>query len=526
MTPPVPDLVVHNGVLLTQDAGQPAAEALAVRAGRIVSVGRADDVLASAGPATRRIDLGRRTVVPGFIDAHAHIWKIGHLLTTLVDLRGARSLPDLRARLREANARLPASEWLLGRGYNEARLVEGRSPQRTDLDAAVPDRPVAITRTCGHILTCNTAALRVAGIGPDTSAPAGGEIDRDEAGEATGILRETAMGLVTRRIPPPTLDEYAAMIEAALRHQLALGITSTTDAGVPPAIAAAYRALDADRRLSSRVNAMPLRLVDGVGPVPLPERVVSDRLRMDTVKFFADGGLSGATAAISLPYRHAESHGVLRLDGPELTVLVGEAHADGWSIATHAIGDVAIDHVLTAYDRLPERGHRLRIEHFGLPSASALARASRRGVIAVPQTVFLPELGRNFRLYLPDPLLARAYPVRAMLDARLVVALSSDAPVVENDDPLFGIQAAVLRRDETGEAIAPGESISAHEALHAYTVGAARASGDEANRGCLRPGTWADFAVLSANPLDVCPEALTDVRVEQTWLGGELVFQR
>jgi len=353
-----------------------------------------------------------------------------------------------------------------------------------------------------------------------------GEIDRDEAGEATGILRETAMGLVTRRIPPPTLDEYAAMIEAALRHQLALGITSTTDAGVPPAVAAAYRALDADRRLSSRVNAMPLRLVDGVGPVPLPERVVSDRLRMDTVKFFADGGLSGATAAISLPYRHAESHGVLRLDGPELTALAGEAHADGWSIATHAIGDVAIDHVLTAYDRLPERGHRLRIEHFGLPSASALARASRRGVIAVPQTVFLPELGRNFRLYLPDPLLARAYPVRAMLDARLVVALSSDAPVVENDDPLLGIQAAVLRRDETGEAIAPGESISASEALHAYTVGAARASGDEANRGSLRPGTWADFAVLSANPLDVCPEALTDVRVEQTWLGGELVFER
>ena len=132
MTPPVPDLVVHNGVLLTQDAGQPVAEALAVRAGRILLVGRADDVLASAGPATRRVDLGRRTVVPGFIDAHAHIWKIGHLLTTLVDLRGARSLPDLRARLREANARLPASEWLLGRGYNEARLVEGRSPQRAE----------------------------------------------------------------------------------------------------------------------------------------------------------------------------------------------------------------------------------------------------------------------------------------------------------------------------------------------------------------------------------------------------------
>jgi predicted amidohydrolase YtcJ len=522
----IPDLVVHNCVLLTQDVQHPTASALAVRAGRIVAVGSADDVLASAGPGTRRVDLCGRTVLPGFIDAHAHVWKIGQLLTTVADLRGVESLPVLQQRLGEASARLPPTAWLLGRGYNEARLAERRGPVRSDLDAAVSDRPVVITRTCGHIVACNSAALCLAGVGRDTAVPPGGEIDRDETGEPTGVLRETAMGLVTRHVPPPTRDDYRAMLRAALGHQLTLGITSTTDAGVAPALADAYRTLDAEGGLPSRVNVMPLQLMDGVGPVSLPDRFESDRLRIDTVKFFADGGLSGATAAISLPYRHSNTRGVLRLNGSELAALAGEAHANGWSIATHAIGDVAIEQVLSVYEALPETASRLRIEHFGLPDGSQVARAARRGVIAVPQTVFIPELGRNFRLYLPDALLARAYPVRAMLDAGLVVGLSSDAPVVQDDNPLFGIQAAVLRRDDAGEPIASREAISMAEALYAYTMGGARASGDEANRGSLTVGKWADFAVLGANPLEIPPEALTTIRVEQTWLGGERVFER
>src|SRR5437763_924875 len=304
------ETVFRNGVLWTGIDGPRDATALAVAGGRITAVG-GDDVLALRGPDTDVVDLAGQTLIPGFVDAHAHIWKIGHLLTTLLDVRGATSVADVATRLRAHAGRFPPERWLQGRGYNEACFSDGRAPTRADLDAVVSDRPVVLMRTCAHIVVCNSRALEAAGIGRDTAAPAGGEIDRGAGGEPTGVLRGTAMGLVLRQIAQPTPDEHAAMITAALRHQLSLGITSTTDAGVPPELLDTYRTLDAEGSLPVRVNVMALRLVDGIGPVPLPaHRHHSARLRVDTVKFFADGGLSGATAALSVPYRHAETRGV------------------------------------------------------------------------------------------------------------------------------------------------------------------------------------------------------------------------
>ncbi|MBS1240843.1 MAG: Amidohydrolase 3 [Gemmatimonadetes bacterium] len=499
---------------------------LAISGGRIAAVGSDADMLALAGPGTRKVNLGGRTVLPGFIDAHAHIWKIGHLLTTMADLRRTGSLAEIAARVREAPARLRPDGWVLARGYNEARLAERRPPTREDLDAVVPDRPVVLTRTCGHIYACNSLALRLCGIGRETPDPPGGVIGRDASGEPTGLLHETAMGLVNARMPAPTADEYATMIGAALRHQLSHGITSTNDAGVSPSLLEVYRNLDASGRLPSRVNVMALRRVEGTGIVPLPEMHVSDRLRIDTVKFLADGGLSGATAALSVPYRHADTRGVLRFADDELLSLSREAHEAGWRIATHAIGDVTIDQVLRTYEALGPGPKRHRIEHLGLPTAGHLSRAARLGVIAVPQSIFLYELGRNFRAFLPDHLLAVAYPIRSMLDAGLTVALSSDAPVVEDDSPLRGIEAAVMRLDAEGHPIAADQGITIAEAIAAYTTGGAVASGDEDNRGCLTPGAWADLAVLSGNPLDTPAEALTDLVVEQTWVGGTLAYER
>jgi hypothetical protein len=334
------------------------------------------------------------------------------------------------------------------------------------------------------------------------------------------------MGLVNAHLPRPSRDDYAAMVTAALRHQLSLGITSTNDAGVSPELLDAYRWLDAAGGLPSRVNVMALRRVEGVGTVPIPAMWVSDFLRVDTVKFLADGGLSGATAALSVPYRHADTRGVLRFSSPELLELAWEAHLAGWRIATHAIGDVTIDQVLGVYEALGSGPKRHRIEHLGLPDAGQLARAARLGVIAVPQSVFIYELGRNFRQYLPDDLLPRAYPIRAMLQAGLTVALSSDAPVVEDDDPLRGIRSAIERRDDEGHFIAPDQAISVAEALQAYTMGGAIASGDDDNRGSLAAGKWADLAVLSGNPLTTPVEALTGLVVEQTWVGGRLAYER
>jgi predicted amidohydrolase YtcJ len=518
------DTILHNGRLWTGRGGRSGATALAIAGDRIAAIGADDEVLNLRGPATRVVDLERRSLLPGFVDAHAHIWKIGHLLTTLLDVRGATGLADLGARVGAQAARLPAGAWLYGRGYNEARFPEGRGPTRHDLDAVVADRPAVLMRTCAHIIACNSRALEVAGITRDTAAPQGGEIERDPSGEPTGVFSERAMALVLQRMPPPEAHEYEAMITAALQHQLSRGITSTNDAGVAPDLLEAYRRLDAEGRLPSRVNVMALRIVDGVGVVPLPPKYASDRLRIDTVKFFADGGLSGATAALSVPYRHALTRGVLRMDEQEFLDLARDAHEAGWRIATHAIGDVAIDQVLRVYEALADGPMRHRIEHFGLPTDDQLARAASRGVIAAPQTIFVQALGRNFRQYLPDALIARAYPVRAMLDAGVTVALSSDAPVVENDSPLAGMQAAITRRDAEGHVIAPGQAITLDEALDGYTRGGAIASGDEHRRGRLEARMQADLVVLSGDIHATPPEALTSLVVTQTWVGGRLAY--
>ena len=522
------DLLLYNGRVLTQ-ASPGHATAVLVRDGRVAAVGESADLLREATASTKRIELGGRTVVPGFNDAHAHIWKIGHLLTTMLDLRRVTSVDALVDAVGQFADRLAPGAWLLGRGYNEAALRERRAPTRHDLDRVSPDRPVVLTRTCGHMYAANSAALARANIGAQTAAPIGGVIDRDAAGEPTGLLHETAMGLINNVMPVPTAADYEAMIVAALRHQLSLGITSSSDCGVSPQLLSVYRAVDESGGLPSRVNVMPLRRVDGVPvPVPLPERFVSDKLRVDTVKFLADGGLSGATAALSVNYRHVAQKGVLRFDKDELRALCRETHDAGWRIATHAIGDVAIDQMLDIYESLGAhpRGLAHRIEHFGLPDGAQLARAARLAVIAAPQTIFIHSLGRNFLNYLPDAFLPRTYPIRAMLDAGVRIALSSDAPVVEDDNPLVGMMAAITRRDKGGDAIAPAQAITAAEALRGYTVGGAVATGDEGNRGTIERGKWADLAVLTDDPLNCRPEALPDIHVDLTLLAGDVVYER
>ena len=221
------DTLLFNGNVLTMEPA-PRASAIAFRDGRINAVGNSKTLLAQAGPQTVLHDLEGRTVVPGFIDAHAHIWKIGHLLTTMLDLRRVRSIEDLCAAVRQRDAELPSRVWLQGRGFNEALLAERRKPTRNDLDKAVPDRPVVLTRTCGHIFAANSAALNLAGITAQTQPPVGGVIERDERGEPNGLLHETAMGLITRVMPPPTASDFEKMILAALEHQLSLGITSSS----------------------------------------------------------------------------------------------------------------------------------------------------------------------------------------------------------------------------------------------------------------------------------------------------------
>ncbi|MFN8530058.1 MAG: amidohydrolase family protein [Anaerolineae bacterium] len=307
-------------------------------------------------------------------------------------------------------------------------------------------------------------------------------------------------------------------------------MTSATDPLLTPLHLRVYHQLEQRGDLRVRVQGLPIRRPDGgTETLPLPEKYLSDTLRIDGVKFFADGGLSGATAAISQPYKITGNQGVLRFDDEELYSLMYEAHANGFRIATHAIGDVALEQVIRAYERLHRvkpQAIRHRIEHLGLPSADHLARCRALNIIAVPQTVFLPALGDTYRRYLPDEFFPRCYPVRSMIDAGLTVALSSDAPVVPDDNPLLGIKAALDRKDPLGNPIAPEQAITAYEALHAYTMGGAIASGDQSNRGSLKAGKWADMVVLSGDPLTTSPDEMLKIHVDQTYVGGQLVYER
>jgi len=490
-----------------------------VRDGRIAAFG---DSPRSAGD----FDGRELFIHPGFNDAHVHLWKVGNLLTGMLDVRGVASIHALISRISRFGDALPDNIWFEGRGYNEATLAEGRHPNRRDLDLALGGRPGFLIRTCAHIAVANTAALHLAGIHRETPNPPGGVIEKDQYGEPTGILHETALGLVQRVIPPPTRADYERMILAGCRHQLKLGITAATDPAVFPELTEAYCALAADGKLPQRVNLLAIRRPDGGSATyPLPAPMESDFLRIKSVKFFADGGLSGATAALSRPYRHADTRGVLRFQREELLELAREAHRAGLQIGTHAIGDDAIEQVLGVYEELyrESAGPRHRIEHLGLPTDDHLRRIAAAGIIAVPQAIFVDELGPNFRRYLDDAYLSGVYPLRRIKDAGIDLALSSDAPVVRNDNPFSGMKAAITRLDREGQPIAPTQALTVAECLQAYTVGGAIASGLEKEIGSLAPGMRADMILLSEDPTAVAPHELDRIKVEAVFVGGRQV---
>jgi len=521
-------LLFYNGPIHTMDPACPAPEAVLVGDdGRIQSVGRQRDL---ATRAAARVDLRGRTLIPGFNDAHAHVVYLGLLLTRYVDVRihVAPTIPAIIDRFVRRARTEPPGTWIIGESYNETFLPEGRHPTRHDLDRASGDHPLVLGRTCGHVSVANSKALELAGITSETPDPPGGVILRDERGEPTGVLQETAMTLVSRHIPEPSTQEMAEAIQAAMEHELQLGITSATDSQLSPFHVSVYRQMEADGQLGVRLNLLPVRR-EGERVIPFPERYVADMLRLDTIKFFADGGMTSATAAISIPYREVGTTGLLIYEREELAELMMECHRRGFRIATHANGDVALEQVIGIYERLqvqdPRPALRHRLEHMALPTADHLTRCARQGIMAATQTVFLPAMGPTFRRYMPPSFIPRAYGLRAMLDAGMTVALSTDVPVVPDDNPFLGLKAAVDRLDHAGVPFGPEQAVSPHEALHAYTVGGALLSGDAENRGSIAPGKWADLVVLSGDPLSVPPESYLDLQVVQTYVGGTLVYE-
>lgn len=517
--------IFHNGTILTQNEEQPQAEAVAIVDDKIVCVGSLEQARETLGFDAEHIDLQGHTLLPAFNDAHIHIWKVGDLLTYLLDLRGVQSLEEMLDKIADFARKNPNNPWILARGFNEINFTDGRLPTRHDLDKVVKDRPCHIIRTCAHVVVLNSKALEICGITAQTPVPNGGEIRLDTEGVPSGILSETALGLSKKHLPTYTPSVYRDMILAAQEAFLKLGIGSATDPAVPPDLMEVYKTMDKAGELKVRINAIPILVPDGeTVPLPIPDLYTSDYLNVNTVKFFSDGGLSGKTASLKHTYKNSSGQGVLRLEFDFFKEIAAKAQAAGFKIATHAIGDEAIELVLNVYEAIASentKNLRHRIEHLGLPELSHLVRMKKSGVHCVTQPIFLYELGQNFKKYLPNFYLNNLYPYRSVLDAGINLAFSSDAPVVKDFNPLMGIQNAVERKDMKGEIVAPTQCISVAEALKAYTHGAALANDELDKKGTLSVGKYADFVILNKNPLNTEGGSLADIQVLETWIGGK-----
>jgi len=523
----MPQLIIYNANVLTQNLSQPNAEAFAVEKGKIIAVGSNEEILALQQANTKLIEAGNKTVLPGFIDAHIHLWKVGNLKTFLLDVRGVSSIDEMKDKISDFIKRNPGNSWIQARGINEINLEEKRLPTKEDLDSITTERPIWLIRTCAHIGMANSKAIELSNVSSQTHIPVGGEMRLGNDGRPNGIFTETALGLIANNIPAYSAADYAVMIKAAEEELLSYGITSATDPAVLPDLLECYHQLERENKLRISINAFPIRVPDGSENVlQLPQKFHSDTLDVNIVKFFSDGGLSGMTAAMNKPYKNSSSTGVLRLTEDFFYPIAAEAASNGFGIATHAIGDKGIDVVLNVYEKIRKQYSNilLRVEHLGLPSSAHLQMMKELNVHCVSQSIFLKELGKNFAQYLEDERLHKLYPYRKMIDTGINLSLSSDAPVVKDFNPITGIKAAMFRKDNDGNVIGADEKISLQEAIRAYTINGAKSNGSNSFNGSIEVGKNAGFIILN-NKLPQTITEETEVFVEETFVSGELMYK-
>jgi hypothetical protein len=537
------DLLIVNANVLTMDPARPRARSVAVSGGRIVAL----DAVPLAGlPARDVIDLGGKTLLPGFHDAHNHMAWYGLTLVE-VDLgeTAVSSLDELYAAVADRARGTAADGWVIGSRYDQNKL--GVHPDRDGLDRAAPGRRVWLRHVSGHMCVVSSAVLADLGMTDHPVDVPGGIVVTDAAGRPTGLLQERAQELAADLLHPYPLPVITDAIDRAGTRYLSEGITSCTEAGIgggwighTPAELAAYQAARDAGRLRVRVELMiasdalhPLAAHpdDGLDlglDLGIRTGFGDDWLRIGAVKVFADGSLIGRTAAMSSDYADAPGNrGYLQADAEELTATIIAAHRSGWQVATHAVGDHTIDVVLDAYEqaltRYPRSDPRHRIEHFATSSPGQVERAARLGVVAVPQGRFATEIGDGMLAAIAPDRQAWLYRQRSLLDAGMVLPGSSDRPVVSGA-PLLGVHDMVNRRTASGVPFNPGEAITVQEALRAYTSGSAYASHAEQVKGVIAAGRLADLVVLSDDPLAVAPERIADIEVLATFVDGQCRF--
>jgi len=532
------DLILYNGKLYTQDSKVPEANAIAIRNGKILAVGKDTDIRALATTYTKEVDLEGRRVLPGLTDSHIHFYEWALLLQGLT-LEDAASLEEVKRRVHDAAGQTAPGTWIIGQGWNQDHWSDPKLPTRFDLDKVAPDNPTILWRTDLHLAWVNSAALKAAGITATTSDPEMGVIDRDESRQPTGILRELAINLVRDVMPSHTDAQTDEAMRRAMTKVHQLGLTGVHDFRImggedgPPALRAWQRLRAADELDLRAWVLIPGELLDEAITLGLQSGFGDDFLRLGPAKFFSDGATGPRTAWMLEPFEDAGT-GLPLTPMSEMAEAIAKAHRAGISTAIHAIGDRAVRELLDVFDEVmgkqensikPRIPHR--IEHVQHSHPDDLIRLGPLGLVASVQPLHLTDdmqmidraCGNRGRW---------AYAFRDLLNAGTVLALGSDCPVA-SPNPFWGIHAAVTRqrRDNTPDrGWHPSQKLSVPKAVWGYSMGAAIATGQQNRLGSLTPGKLADLIILNQDIFEIPPGQIHSTKVVMTVFDGKIVYQK
>jgi predicted amidohydrolase YtcJ len=532
-------LAIVNARVWTGDPAAPWAEAIAASGEQLAAVGANNEIRRLATGVTP-MDAGGRLVVPGFIDSHVHFLEGGFRLSS-VQLRDARTRGEFVNRIKAFAATVPAGTWITGGDWDHS-LWGGELPRRDWIDAVTPNHPVWINRLDGHMSLANSVALKAAGVTRATPNVAGGEIVRGPEGEPTGLLKDNALALVDRHVPPPSPEMRQRALAAAMRYVAEQGVTSVHDMSMPAAAwndLATYANARKANALTTRIySVMPLSKWERLREVVArkeyggPDGRGDDWLRVGGLKGFVDGSLGSHTAAFQEPFNDAPTDRGMLVNTPEdLYRWISGADKAGLHVMVHAIGDRANAILLDIYERVfaedGARDRRFRVEHAQHPAPADIPRFAKLGVIASMQPYHAIDDGRWAEKYIGGRI-KTTYAFRSLLDAGATLAFGSDW-FVAPPTPLEGIYAAVTRRtldEKNPNGWVPEQKISVEQALRAYTAGAAYASFEESRKGVLSAGRLADLVMMDRNIFEIPPEEIRNGRILMTFVGGRKAFDR
>jgi predicted amidohydrolase YtcJ len=505
------DVILKNANVITMDAARPRAELVAISDDSIFFIGSNDEATRLTGRSTKIIDCAGKTVIPGFNDAHLHLFSLIRKLTS-IDLSPEKvhSVADIKEAVRKKALTVPPSTWISGTDYNEFYLEGKRCPTRRDLDEVAPNHPVILSHRSLHACVLNSQALELAGITKETPEPSGARIERElETGEPNGILINMLGFIRSHVMPPFTETEMTEGIALANEYFLSHGITSFQEATVSNDISRweTLCGLKLNGDLLSRITMMA---------------------GMNYYRDFMKRGLTTGSGDNLMQLGAAKVMLEVEPEQTELNKLALDIHQAGFQLAFHAIDERTVASVITALEYVnshsPTVGRRHRIEHCGECPPPLLEKIRKLGLVIVTQPSFIYYSGERYLAMVAESQLPWLYRIKSPLEKGIVVAGSSDAPIV-SANPLVGIYAAVTRLAESGQTLQPEERINPEQALALYTVNAAYASFEEKTKDSISPGKLADIVILSDDPTRVAPEKIKDIKVEMTMIGGEVVWE-